>query len=153
MKHGESIISNDGEIIATVDDIQRNVLIFWECTLFQYVWYSNSQYNCTKIWYCVWHLLGIHSQSMIKLRFDQHVSQLTNFGQWVTLTLTKIWLTFGKSMIRIWPTRWSNLLQKVHDQMTNPWLRLDQVFLVKVLSVWIILCVAVCYSLQIYLPL
>ncbi len=38
-------------------------------------------------------------------------------------------------MAKIWLTPWSNSLQKVHSQMTNLWLRLDQVFLVKVLSV------------------
>ncbi len=38
-------------------------------------------------------------------------------------------------MTKIWLTPWSNLVQKVHSQMTNLWLRLDQVFLVKVLSV------------------
>ncbi len=32
------------------------------------------------------------------LRFDQHVSQLTNFGQRVTLTLKRIWLTFDQDM-------------------------------------------------------
>ncbi len=50
--------------------------------------------------------LAVHSQFMTNLRvgqvvscwsnvsrlgFDQHVGQLTNLWQWVTLTLTKIW--------------------------------------------------------------
>ncbi len=48
-------------------------------------------------------------------------------------------------MTKIWLTPWSNLLQKVHSQMTNLWLRLDQVFLVKVLSAVIAL-----YSCQKY---
>ncbi len=39
-------------------------------------------------------------------------------------------------MTKIWLTLWSHLLQKVHSQMTKLWLRLDQVFLVKVLSEW-----------------
>ncbi len=33
-----------------------------------------------------------------RLRFDQHGSQLTNFGHWVALTLTKVWLTFDQDM-------------------------------------------------------
>ncbi len=41
-------------------------------------------------------------------------------GSWLSCNF---WLVLG-------------LIQKVHSQMTNLWLRLDQVFLVKVLSVW-----------------
>ena len=33
-----------------------------------------------------------------RLRFDQHIGQLTNLWQWVTLTLTKIWLTYDQDM-------------------------------------------------------
>ncbi len=39
-------------------------------------------------------------------------------------------------MTKILLTPWSNRLQKVHSQMTNLWLRLDQVFLFKALSVF-----------------
>ncbi len=55
------------------------------------------------------HSLTIHDQLQVgqvfsswsnvsRLRFDQHVGQVTNLWQWVTLTLTKIWLAYDQDM-------------------------------------------------------
>ncbi len=69
-----------------------------------------------------------------RLRFDQHVGQLTNLWQWVTLTLTNIWLTFGQDMTMML-VKSSPISTPSNDHdMTNLWPRFDQVFLVWVMS-------------------
>ncbi len=70
-----------------------------------------------------------------RLRFDQHVGQLTNFWQLVTLTLTKIWLTYDQDMtMTLVKSSPKSTPSNDHD-MTNIRPRFDQVFLVKVMSV------------------
>ncbi len=65
--------------------------------------------------------------NVIRLRFEQHVSQLTNFEQWVTLT--KIWLVACKTRPEVLYKQAEVALDSYHD-MTKLWLRLDQEFII-----------------------
>ncbi len=65
--------------------------------------------------------------------FDQFWPTSANFPLWVW-HWSYAYDLLNMCYTHSWPQQ-SNLLQKVHSQMTNLWLRLDQVFLVKVLSV------------------
>ncbi len=64
------------------------------------------------------------------LRFDQHVGQLTNLWQWVTLTFTNIWLKYDQDMSMTLVNSSPKSTPSNDYDMTNLWLRFDQVFLV-----------------------
>ncbi len=83
--------------------------------------------------------LRVHSQSMTKLqlgqvfscwsnvsrpRVDQHVSQLTNFGQRVTLTLPKVWLTYDQDMTMTLVKSSSKSMPSNDHNVTKIWPRI-----------------------------
>ncbi len=84
-----------------------------------------------------------HSQFMTNLHVGQvfscwsnvsrlvdYVGQLTSLWQWVTLTLTKIWLTYDQHMtMALVKSSLKSTPSNDHD-VTNIWPRFDQVFLV-----------------------